>query len=133
MKRLEFASHPGNLALVRNFVRDFLSDTPLPSLETDLIVLGVDEACTNIMRHAYNEEHTHLIALTCEKEPEKVRIRLRDYGEQGDPERMKGRELDDVAPGGLGLHFMRKAFDEVNFCLKKSGTELVLVKRLPQI
>lgn len=130
MKQLEFASHPGNLSLVRNFVRNFVGELRFTALESDLIVLGIDEACTNIMRHAYKEECTHPITLICERLEDGVKIRLRDYGVQSDPELMQGRPLDAVQPGGLGLHLIRRAFDEVNYRLKKRGTELILIKRI---
>lgn len=128
MKQLEFASHPGNLALVRNFVREFLDEAKFSSLEADLVVLGVDEACTNIIRHAYKHENTHLITLTCEKSAKRICLRLRDYGEQCEPVEMQGRDLGSVRPGGLGLFLMRRAFDEINFKMMKEGTELVLIK-----
>jgi anti-sigma regulatory factor (Ser/Thr protein kinase) len=38
-----------------------------PDLEKDLIVLGLDEACTNVIRYAYRHEPTHLICLACEQ------------------------------------------------------------------
>ena len=48
MKReIEFASHPANLSLVRDFIRQFLKPFPFPEAEKDLVVLGLDEACTN--------------------------------------------------------------------------------------
>lgn len=128
MKQLEFASHPGNLALVRRFVREFLDESKFSSLDADLVVLGVDEACTNIIRYAYKHENTHLITLTCEQAKEGICIRLRDYGEKRQPEEMQGRDLESVRPGGLGLFLMRRAFDEVNYRLEKDGTELVLIK-----
>ena len=38
-------------------------------------------------------------------------LRLRDYGKQPQPESMKGRRIDLIKPGGLGLHLIRNAFD----------------------
>ena len=130
MKHLEFASHPANLTLVRQFVREYVSEFGLSSREIDLIVLGVDEACTNIIRHAYNHEETQLITLSCESGKGCFRLRLRDFGNHSDPARMRGRPIELVEPGGLGLHMMRAAFDAVDFNIKKQGTELVLMKRL---
>ncbi len=127
-RKIEFASHPGNLSLVRVFVREFLGECSLLEHEMNLIVLGLDEACSNIIRHAYNHEETLLITLSCERTGSGVRFRLRDFGKGTDPARMKGRPLDRVKPGGLGLHLIREAFDRVEYNLKKRGTELVLTR-----
>lgn len=127
-REIEFASHPGNLCLVRDFVRQFLKTVTFPELEKDLIVLGLDEACTNVIRYAYRHEPNHLIGLVCEQLENGVRFRLRDYGAQADVSQLNGRPLDLVQPGGLGIHLIRKAFNQVDYNLKKQGTELVLAK-----
>jgi anti-sigma regulatory factor (Ser/Thr protein kinase) len=96
------------------------------------MVLGVDEACTNIIRYAYRLRDDQLIALSMEGLRKCVRMRLRDYGEQVAPQEMKGRSHDMIKPGGLGLYLIRNAFDEVDYLLKRRGTELVLTKNLEQ-
>jgi anti-sigma regulatory factor (Ser/Thr protein kinase) len=131
MKReIEFASHPANLSLVRDFIRQFLKPFPFPESEKDLVVLGLDEACTNVIRYAYLHEPNQLICLVCEEITTGVRFRLRDYGKQCDPTKLQGRPLDLVQPGGLGIHLIRRAFNQVDYNLKKEGTELVLEKHL---
>jgi serine/threonine-protein kinase RsbW len=131
IRQLEFASHPGNLSCMRQFVREFMSGTSFADAETDLMVLGIDEACTNIIRHAYDEQDCHLITLSCEALESGVRFRLRDFGRQHDPGAIIARPIEAVQPGGLGLHLIRRAFDEVDYNLEKDGTELVLTKRQP--
>jgi anti-sigma regulatory factor (Ser/Thr protein kinase) len=132
MKReIEFASHPANLSLVREFVRQFLKNLAFSDVEKDLMVLGLDEACTNVIRYAYHHEPDQLICLICEEMEGGVRFRVRDFGMQSDPARMHGRPLDLVQPGGLGIHLIRKAFNQVDYSLKKQGTELVLAKFFP--
>ena len=94
------------------------------------MVLGVDEACTNVIRYAYRLREDQLISLCMEGLRNCVRLRLRDYGEQVVPHEMKGRSHDIIKPGGLGLYLIRKAFDEVDYIHKRRGTELVLTKNL---
>lgn len=94
------------------------------------MVLGVDEACTNIIRYAYQLRDDQPIALSMEGLRKCIRMRLRDYGQQTAPHEMRGRSHDAVKPGGLGLHLIRNAFDEVNYVIKARGTELVLTKNL---
>ena len=129
-KRIEFSSHTANLALMRDCVRDFLNGYPFSERERLLMVLGVDEACTNIIRYAYQLRDDQLIALSMEGLRKCVRMRLRDYGEQVAPHEMQGRSHDMIKPGGLGLYLIRHAFDEVDYLLKRRGTELVLTKNL---
>jgi anti-sigma regulatory factor (Ser/Thr protein kinase) len=129
-RKIEFASHPANLSSVRNLVRQFAVESRLPSDQVELVVLGVDEACANIIRHVYGEE-TRLIGLSCEQLDTAVRFRLRDYGNGGcEPRGWRGRALETVQPGGLGLHLIRSAFDHVDFRPKRNGMELVLTKNL---
>jgi anti-sigma regulatory factor (Ser/Thr protein kinase) len=130
---IEFASHPANLCLVRDFVRQFLRPLELPEVDKDLIVLGLDEACTNVIRYAYRQQTNQLIVLVCDHRVDRVIFRLRDFGVQCDPAQLHGRPLDLVQPGGLGIHLIRRAFDQVDYNLKREGTELVLTKIFPPV
>jgi len=127
-KKIEFASHPANLCLVRHCVRQFLQEYSFTSREIDLMVLGVDEACTNIIRHAYHLAEDQLICLSLESYQQGVRFRLRDYGEGFDGTRYVSRSLDSPRPGGLGMHLIRHAFDHVDYLMRRKGTLLVLTK-----
>src|SRR5207253_9876440 len=117
-KTIEFASHTGNLALMRNCVRDFLNGYPFSDKERLLMVLGVDEACTNIIRHAYQLREDQLIALSLESQSDCVRLRLRDYGKQPIPDTLRRPRVNIVKPGGLGLYLIRNAFDQVDYVLR---------------
>jgi anti-sigma regulatory factor (Ser/Thr protein kinase) len=128
--KIEFSSHTGNLALMRNCVRRFLENFPFSERQRTLMVLGVDEACTNIIRHAYQLRDDQPISLCLEGRNGTVCVRLRDYGRKAKPDAMKSRPADLIKPGGLGLHLIRTAFDQVDYVLRSRGTELVLTKNL---
>ena len=128
--KLAFTSHTANLALMRNFVRRFLARHPFSEKQRTLMVLGIDEACTNVIRYAYDLRDDQPMALSVEVLSTCVRMRLRDYGAQKPANKMGGRNYDEVRPGGLGLHLIRNAFDKVDYILKPRGTELVLTKNL---
>jgi serine/threonine-protein kinase RsbW len=127
--KLQFTSHTANLALMRSFVRKFLNDFPFSEKERALIVLGVDEACTNIIRYAYAMRDDQPIRLLIEAPRGCVRMRLRDYGE---PIWKSLSELGSNRPkfGGRGIQLMRHVFDKVDYFYKPRGTELVLTKNL---
>ena len=76
---------------MRKFVRAFLDAFPFSEKERTLMVLGVDEACTNIIRHAYHLQDDQPIALSLEGKTDCVCLRLRDYGKQMAAEKMKSR------------------------------------------
>jgi anti-sigma regulatory factor (Ser/Thr protein kinase) len=135
MKRtLTITSDPSNLCTLRRVACDFATSCGFVEKEVDLIVLGLDEACSNIIRHAYLSEPGYRIRLVCDKLSKSIRFRLRDFGKPCDPliiqAKLRERSLGCVRPGGLGLHFIHAAFDEVHFLPKPEGTELVLIKRL---
>ena len=111
-------------------IRQFLRSLSFTEAEKDLMVLGLDEACTNVIRYAYGNAEDQLIRLSLERTAEGVRCRLRDYGCPVDASKMNGRQLEVVRPGGLGLHLIRQAFDTARYLRRPKGTELVLTKSL---
>src|ERR1700720_2948117 len=131
-KKVEFSSHTGTLAPMRKFVRKFLDAYPFSERERMLMVLGVDEACTNIIRHAYHLAEDQLISLSLETiKSNGVRFHLRDYGDRFDSTKYQGRSLDQLRPGGLGVHLIRHAFDQIDYQRRRRGTLLVLTKLKP--
>jgi anti-sigma regulatory factor (Ser/Thr protein kinase) len=98
------------------------------------MILAVDEACTNVIRHAYGNSPDQRIVLTFHVKEDRLEIHVRDFGTPPDPERLRPRDLRELRPGGLGLHFIRKSMDEVHFEEARGGGGLLrLIKyRSPQ-
>jgi sigma-B regulation protein RsbU (phosphoserine phosphatase) len=96
------------------------------------VVLAVDEACQNIIRHAYRGHSGGTIELEIERRGPELVFRLRDDAPAVDPERIAPRDLDDVRPGGLGTHLIRRVMDEARFVPQPegSGNLLLMVKRI---
>lgn len=128
-KKLSFTSDPGELAEVRASIREFLEECGFDECAGELLVLALDEACTNIIRHAYHRE-IKPVRLEMERTFEELRFTLRDYGKSCDPKKIKSRELKDIRPGGVGVHIIKKAFDEVVYEPRPRGTRLRLIKKL---
>ena len=116
--------------MLRRFVREFLTDQGCCASIIDLMVLGIDEACTNVIRYAYGNAPDQWMRLSLDRQGASIRCRLRDYGCHVDTCKMNGRELEVIRPGGLGLHLIRQAFDRAYYLRRPKGTELVLVKSL---
>jgi anti-sigma regulatory factor (Ser/Thr protein kinase) len=120
------------MSQVRACVREAAAAFGFDETTVMKLVLAVDEACTNIIRHAYKGETHHPIEIEVDTRGDTWEVRIRDYGERCHPSKLKGRELHEVRPGGLGLHFIRQAFDEVHFDHSpEKGTLLILRKRRP--
>jgi len=126
---LEFFSEASALADVRSRLRGFLSAAEIEEDEAERIVLAIDEACTNIIRHAHGGE-AKPVKLTMERRAEKLVFVLIDQGGPCDPELIRGRSLREVRPGGLGVHIIREVFDAVDYTPSQTGTWLTLEKRI---
>jgi len=128
-RKFLFSSDTCQLASVRHAVRDFLHQCGVSEPETEVLVLAIDEACTNVIRYAYDHK-CRPVRLHMEHKDGQIRIILRDYGKSCEPEKIKSRPLEEIRPGGVGVHIIRKVFDEVTYTPKSRGTELRLVKKL---
>ncbi len=104
-----------------------------PDFARDL-ALAVDEACQNIIRHAYGGECEGRIQLRVRRRADAVEVELVDFAPAVDQDKCQGRRLDELRPGGLGVHFMHALTDRVQFLPppEGAGNRLVLSKNLPE-
>jgi len=131
---LTIPSHPRYLYVVRSALYPLIVDAGFPKKEARKIVLAVDEACSNIIRHAYDGDHTKTITLTVEDGEESFVLRLRDYGRKAERAQIAPRDLKDIRPGGLGTHFINMVFESVNYDTSQGeGTLLTLEKKKQQV
>jgi anti-sigma regulatory factor (Ser/Thr protein kinase) len=94
----------------------------------------VDEACSNIIKHAYAGDHTKTITITITDATDRFTVRLRDYGRKTDAAKIAPRDLEDIRPGGLGTLFIKAAFDAVTYDTnQEQGTLLTLEKKKQQV
>ncbi len=112
---MKFCSRPSRLKLLRCVLRDVADIVGLNEEDTDAVVLAVNEACMNIIQHAYAMRPDGQIELSVFQEPDALVFRFRDYAERVDPDKVKSRDLNDVRPGGLGVHLINSLMDESCF------------------
>jgi len=134
--RLSICSSPTHLPVVRAALEKMCETIGFDAEAIGKVILSADEALTNVIKHAYRgaEDRTIDIELTplCEGPCPGLRIRIRDYGQYVDPSRIRSRDLDDVRPGGLGVHIMTQCMDELEFRpAEGTGTILTMTKRVP--
>ena len=131
MIQIRIASDPKFLVVVRDVVSRFCELMECSEEDQRGIVLAVDEACSNIIRHTYLGAACHTIDVSCTGNPERIEIVLRDCGPPIDLKRVQPRPLDQVRPGGLGTHFIRSIMDEVEYGYEEGcGNVLRMAKRL---
>ncbi len=133
MKRFEIQipSDPGCLRIIRASVGVLCELGGMDEDEKCQVVLAVDEACSNIIRHSYDGADDQPIICEGRIDEGYLVVTLQDFGKKVDPSSIQPRELSDVRPGGLGVHFIREVMDEVEFGNHaEEGTRLCLRKRL---
>ena len=135
---ISIMSCPGHLPIVRAALSKTCELIGFDEECCGAIILAADEALTNIIRHAYHGREDQPIKIEFnpldEPENEGVVIRIRDFGMQVDPSKIKSRDLDDVRPGGLGVHIMNECMDDVRFApCDDGGTVLIMTKKLPSM
>jgi anti-sigma regulatory factor (Ser/Thr protein kinase) len=122
--QLTIRSDPRELPPVRAAVEKSALAAGFDAPEASNVVLAIDEALTNVFKHGYEgntEQMVELSIQTLTQPRPGIRICIRDFGKQVSPESICGRDLDDVKPGGLGVHIMRSIMDEVVYTTPADG------------
>jgi len=123
-----------NLACIAEFVTHAARRLGLSEQQAFEVQMATDEACSNVMEHAYGPGVAGSISIACELEGEDLVITIRDRGRPFDmrnvPPPDLTRPLADRREGGLGLYFMHKLMDRVVFRHDaETGNELKMYKR----
>ena len=135
---LHLPSNPESLCLVRATLERATEVLAFPEADSRAIVRSVDEALANVIRHAYKGRGGLPIEVSCSrllegkdcKAPKGIEILMKDSGVAADPRKLKSRSLEEVRPGGLGIHFMKQSMDVVEFQRKSGKNLLRMVKYL---
>ncbi len=128
---LSVPSHPKFLYVIRSALYPIVLDAGFAKKEARKIILAVDEACSNIIKYAYEGDHTRTIAMSVSLDEKKLAIQLKDHGKRADVSKIAPRKLEDIRPGGLGTHFMETIFDTVEYDTnQEKGTVLTLIKEI---
>lgn len=134
-KALVVSSNLDNLPRVIAFVRQACETAGLDEDAAFACELATDEACTNIMEHAYRGRSNGEIEVICLAKADRFIVQLHDNGKPFDPDTVAPPtltgELIERQIGGLGLHFMHSLMDEVRFNFdEEEGNTLTMVKYL---
>lgn len=133
---LSVAAVAESLKMVRRVVESAAVSCGLGKETTQDIVLAVDEACQNVVRHAYRDANGGEMVIAIVRDQGDFVIKIRDFAPKVDLEKIHPRALDDIRPGGLGTHFIAEVMDSVEYSHPTEGPDqekgnlLVLKKAL---
>ena len=112
-------SRTENLSLIRDFISSQASSSGLIAEEVENIMLAVDEACTNIIKHAYKSYPEGDIVIKLEYNHEKLIISIIDHGNTFNPDTVPDPDLQKYyrngKVGGLGMYLMKTLMDDVKY------------------
>ena len=130
--KLRISSSTENLEIIREFINNIASKAGFSEENVDQIELAVDEACTNVIKHAYKYSDKRMLDISVMLDNEKMEIIIMDKGAGFNPEKLPVPNLEKymrvAKAGGLGIHLMRTLMDEVNFSMnpgKRNQVSLV--------
>ncbi len=133
--QLSVTSDLSNLSIVASFISESARVGGLDQKQADQVEMAVDEAITNIIQHAYRGRRDGTINIWCERQGDDFVVEIHDRGLPFDPSKVRiprtRGPLSQRTVGGLGIFFMRKLMDRVEFSPDaKQGNRLRMVKHL---
>jgi anti-sigma regulatory factor (Ser/Thr protein kinase) len=121
---LRLQAKPSLLKQLRDSARKTVLAAGSSPEQADSIVLAISEATSNIIKHAYGHEEGEVeLDISVDHSPDRAQllIVLRDYADTVDINEIRSRALDDLRPGGLGVHFMQQLMDSLIYTVPKDG------------
>ncbi|WP_144394959.1 ATP-binding protein [Pleionea sediminis] len=125
-----FNAQPKNLKAIRDTLYNSMKTKGFSEECTSDVVLAVDEACQNIIRHAYQFDDSGIIDLGVYLSNNTISVELIDFADPVDPACCVPKAQKELKPGGLGTMFMNKLMDSVEYeCPPPKGTGNKLVMK----
>jgi anti-sigma regulatory factor (Ser/Thr protein kinase) len=132
--RIRVPARADRLKLIRSTVEQAAHFCDAPESWMFDLKMAVDEACQNIIRHAYaNKPEGGDIVIEFIREAQSMVVDIMDFADPVDPETVRSRDLGDIRPGGLGVHLIKSVCDDARFMPPPPGVGNLfkLTKRLP--
>jgi len=129
-EELEIGSNLRELRLARKFVRDFCGMPSMPWLDEERIArieLAVNEALSNIIRHAYHGRTDQRIQIKAEAFSDRVAVRLHHLGVSYDPRNAPLPSFDGSRESGFGVYLINKSVDHLRHYKNSRGGNCIAV------
>ena len=109
---LRFRALPDRLGPVRSLVKRAAQSFGCTEPLCDKLVIAVNEACMNVIQHAYRDDSSGEVTLEIRNNGTQIIFRLEDQAAPINLDSVQPRDLDKLRPGGLGVHFIREIMDQ---------------------
>jgi serine/threonine-protein kinase RsbW len=134
-KKLKVKSKTENLSIIRDFINSSAADAGLKADVIESIILAVDEACTNIIKHAYKSFPDGELIIKTKSTLDRFVISITDFGNSFEPEMIPEPDLQKYyrqrRVGGLGMYLMKTLMDDVKYkSIPGKYNEVLLSKNL---
>ena len=116
---------PEQLVVIRRELGGWLAPLALTEDEIADVVLAVDEAAANAVRHAYGPDESGVVELTLWTEPGTLCIEVVDHGSWRPP-------AEQPSMGGRGIPLMSHMSESVLIRFDKRGSRVLLRHRIPE-
>ncbi|HVM31884.1 MAG TPA: ATP-binding protein, partial [bacterium] len=134
--RLEVPAKEIELLAIKDFIQRVCDAAGCTSKETSSVKLAVDEACSNIVRHAYQGMEGGKIILEAGIGQKDIRFAITDFGKSFDFRKIEAPDLNhyvDIGKkGGLGIFLIKKIMYKVDYRSKNGRNDLILFRKLSQ-
>ena len=130
--KLNLPAEADRLAFVRSVVQRAVENAGCSKELAQNIVIAVNEACMNIIQHAYKDVEKGEFELELTRGDGSLCFRLTDHAPHIELEAVKSRELDELRPGGLGIHFITEIMDDfkIGHLQGEKGNYMEMIKNL---
>jgi len=129
LERIHLLSRAEKLQPLRYFVRELASQQGCCDENLDCMVMAINEACMNVIQHAYGGREDGEIIVEFWKDAGELLVRIYDFAEKVDLQTIKSRDLNEVRPGGLGVHIIHQVMDSVEYKNQSASIGNVLEMR----
>ena len=126
---ISFEADPANLKMVRSKVSEIVVNLGFSKVTEQQLVLCIDEAVTNVYRHAYNNDCQGKVDLSFKLQNNTLVFYLRDYASLVYDNSVKPRDLTQTRPGGLGINIIDSVMDSWEFATPKDGYGNLLIMK----
>jgi serine/threonine-protein kinase RsbW len=132
---LHVPSSTQNLSMIRDFVSSIGQQAGLTETEVIRVALAVDEACANVIEHAYGSDSTRQVTIRASFDETMLEFLIVDNGLGFDPASVQSQDVEELIrqrkSGGLGLRLIRTIMDDVQYSIiPGEKNELRMVKKL---